>query len=619
MVSAAGTLFLAPDGRALFVKRSAAGDHANEWCFPGGRLEGNETADEAACREAIEEIGFLPKGERKLHVRQITPSAPQADGTGPADDTPQPNAGPVDFTTFIQKVEDAFVPTLNDEHVGYAWAPPESPPEPLHPGCRVALDRLTMDELGVARAMEAGQLTSPQVYENVHLWLIRITGTGAAYRRPKFDEKGKKVFDGEFVWRDPSIYLTDDFVARCNGLAVILSHPAGATLDSKEFQDRAVGAVLLPFVRGDEVWGIAKVYDDLANELMRSDEFKSTSPAVCFRDPDVNDTIELEDGSKLLIEGKPSLLDHVAICKQGVWDKGGEPRGVINDSEEPERKQAMNEEEKAALAKKDADEKEAQAKKDAEMKADADAGTKLDKLLSHVDSIAKRLDSVEEKFAKKDAEDDKPKPVVADADEKAKEEAEKKAKADADEKEAKEKADAEDVEKKAKADADAKKADSAGVDAIRKEVAELARKIPRQVNDEEYREMATIQARADEAFQGFGKHAPRPLDGETPLGYRRRLATALKVHSPDWKAVDLAAVADSSGFDVIERRIYADAKAAAERPSDLKAGELRGVTRVDSETGRRETRFFGNGTFIGQLKRPSSRATRLGLPSKAEA
>jgi hypothetical protein len=163
-------------------------------------------------------------------------------------------------------------------------------------------------------------LSSPQTYENVALFAIRITGTGAAYRHSR----------KEFVWRDPSIYLNDDFLARCNGLAVIWEHPEKSLLNDKEFSDRVVGSVMLPYLRPDkpdEVWAIAKVYDaeaidDMTNNVM------STSPAVNFADPTENDRIKLEDGRVMLIEGKPSLLDHIAICPQGVWDKGGDPTGV---------------------------------------------------------------------------------------------------------------------------------------------------------------------------------------------------------------------------------------------------------------------------------------------------
>ena len=38
--------------------------------------------------------------------------------------------------------------------------------------------------------------------------------------------------------------------------------------------------------------------------------------------------IRLKSGSKLLIEGKPKLLDHIAVCFVGVWDKGNAPSGV---------------------------------------------------------------------------------------------------------------------------------------------------------------------------------------------------------------------------------------------------------------------------------------------------
>lgn len=230
----------------------------------------------------------------------------------------------VDFTTFVMRVERPFlVENLDEsEHVAWAWAPVDAPPQPLHPGCQVALDRLSMDELGVARAMAAGQLTSPQTYENVTLFDIRITGTETAYR---------KALD-EYAYRKPENYLTSDFVARCNGLPVIMEHPKKAVLDSKEFSDRIVGTVFLPYIRGDEVWGIAKLYDVDAIKIM-SERDMSTSPSVVFRDPDVNTKMELEDGSSLLIEGKPSLLDHIAICERGVWDKGGPATGVARAPE----------------------------------------------------------------------------------------------------------------------------------------------------------------------------------------------------------------------------------------------------------------------------------------------
>lgn len=339
MTIAAGVLFLTPGvpkPRALFLKRGSGGDFSGHWCFPGGRQEDGETIEQTAEREAAEEIGFLPKGSRTPLTRSISMpespaplSAPSAETmAGEAVVTP-PAVSPVDYTTFLQKVPEEFAPKVNGEHVGWAWAPVDEPPQPMHPGCQIALDRLTMDELGVARAMADGRLTSPQAYENVTLFAIRITGTGLAYRRAH----------DEFVWREPDIYLNDEFLARCNGLPVIFEHPKNALLDSKEFNDRIIGTVLLPYIMNSEVWGIAKVYDRAAIAIMMEDRDDiSTSPAVSWRDISVNTVVKTEDGSKLLIEGKPSIVDHIAICSpKGVWDKGGDAQGVRIDAQRTTR------------------------------------------------------------------------------------------------------------------------------------------------------------------------------------------------------------------------------------------------------------------------------------------
>lgn len=354
---AAGIAFVTPDRSALFLKRGPGGDYAGYWCFPGGHVEDGETTEAAAKREAVEEIGSLPKGKREIAARSILAQEITAPAVGDAgaigvDALPMPVAPVpkvVDYTTFIQEVSAPFEPERDAEHVGHAWAPLNSPPEPLHPGVRIAIDRMLADELGIARMIASGSVTSPQRYHNVTLWAMRITGTGVSYRRPVFDvdAEGIVVLDAdgkpsllreeEFPWRDPAIYLNEEFLARCNGLPVIWKHPKGATLDSKEYERRNVGTIFLPFIRGDEVWGVAKVFDDDANEALAAGAVDgkdwSTSPAVVLSDPNnPSYKFRLEDGSLLLVEGKPSLLDHLAICERGVWDKGGEPAGIINDS-----------------------------------------------------------------------------------------------------------------------------------------------------------------------------------------------------------------------------------------------------------------------------------------------
>jgi hypothetical protein len=178
---------------------------------------------------------------------------------------------------------------------------------------------LTANELDVARLMAAGDLVSPHHYKNLWLVCLRITGTGASFR-PQINE---------FVFRQKEDYLTPDFLARIGGLPVVMYHPKKNILDSKSYSSSVVGAVMLPFIRGDEVWAVCRVHDDEAAELLQTERM-STSPGVLIGKDSIK--LGLADGSKLLIEDKPSLIDHLAVCERGVWDKGGDPAGIQQDT-----------------------------------------------------------------------------------------------------------------------------------------------------------------------------------------------------------------------------------------------------------------------------------------------
>lgn len=178
----------------------------------------------------------------------------------------------------------------------------------------------TPNEFEVAKASARGRLPSPQTFENSALFDMRISGTGVAFRRSL----------NEYVWRDPAICLNDEFLARCAGLPVVREHPKGGVLNSAEFAKRVIGAIILPYIKGQDVWGVARVFDADAIAALAEGGL-STSPAVVFHDPKANGSTTLDDGRKLLIEGTPSLIDHLAICEEGVWDKDGEPCGVRVD------------------------------------------------------------------------------------------------------------------------------------------------------------------------------------------------------------------------------------------------------------------------------------------------
>jgi 8-oxo-dGTP pyrophosphatase MutT (NUDIX family) len=570
-IKAAGTLIIA-DGKVLFLRRGNGGDHPGEWAFAGGKIEAGETPEEAARRETSEETGYEPHKLIEL---------------GKSDD------GSVEFTTFYHECR-PFEVAESDESDGFAWVPIGQWPEPLHPGCRFVLEseafkaikKAHMTETELARQMIAGEYPSPTYFRNMWLFDIRITGTGTSFRSK----------DNEYVYRPPENYLNDEFLARCNGLPVIVDHPEKATLNSEEFDRRVVGTVLLPYIKGDEVWAIARIYDEATATLM-SQEQLSTSPSVVFRNPDVeNTTATLDGGQKLLIEGTPILLDHIAICEVGVWDKGRSPSGVSTTNvQEPE----MTEEERKAKADAEAKELEERAKADAEAKAKADAeeekakadSDKYDKLMTMCDSLMKRMDSYDAEKSEKKA-DGMPTEELAIGDKKAYSD-EKKADDDAKEKEAeaaKLKAEAKEEEAKA----DAAKRESALLDRVAQlehMLVQTAQLTPKPLSDIDYASMADAQAKADSIYSAFGKSAHRPLNGEDLLSYRKRLAAPMKSHSQAWKDVDLSKL-EASVFDIAESAIYADAMEAAVRPIGSPEGGLRAVTK-DTGTGHRVTTFYG--------------------------
>ena len=48
------------DGRVLMAQRPAGKDHAGKWEFPGGKVEANETPEQAVRRELFEELNVEP-------------------------------------------------------------------------------------------------------------------------------------------------------------------------------------------------------------------------------------------------------------------------------------------------------------------------------------------------------------------------------------------------------------------------------------------------------------------------------------------------------------------------------------------------------------------------------
>lgn len=505
-------------GKYVFlIQRSDDGT----WCQPGGTVEPGELAIDAARREVLEEVGYQYDGP-------LTPHSVYGD-----------------YLTFRAEVPERFEAKLNDESLAAGWFHIDDMPKPLHQPFAEMLAQQALNETEVAALIADGTLSSPQFFINMWMFAIRVTGTGVTWRSA----------DQQMTFRNPDDYLTPEFLQRVAGVPLIWLHPEKNKLDSDEFAKRVIGTLTNSWVADNgEVWAIARVYDAEAAEIMATRQL-STSPTVTFSE--MQDSIIKIDGQPLLVEGSPVLLDHVAICEQGVWDKLLAPTGVKSDSI-PNEAEKMDEEKFVELFNKCMDARMAKAdseEADRKAKADAEEAAKKEK----ADAEAKEAEEAKAK---------------ADAEEKAAKE-----KADA---EAKEKADAEEAERMAKEKADSE---------LRQQIADLRSRIPTELSDEERNEVADAQVKADSVFSCFGKRAPVPLSGEKPLAYRRRLMIQLQEHSPDFKSVDLSSIADSALLSVAEKTIYADAQKSASL--SVGPGMLREIKRADA-TGRQISTFEGD-------------------------
>ena len=81
-----------------------------------------------------------------------------------------------------------------------------------------------------------------------------------------------------------------------------------------------------------------------------------------------------------------------------------------------------------------------------------------------------------------------------------------------------------------------------------------------------------------------------------------RLASALKDHSPTWKATDTSKMDDAT-FDIVRSAVYSEAKQAARNPVNVPSGQLRMVERKNDGHTIRE--FHGQPkTWMDQFAGP---------------
>ena len=102
--------------RYLFLLRNKSRQQGH-WGIPGGKIDVGETVIQALVREIQEETGVNYANKKFIPLETFT-----ADNQKFV------------YYTFLVKVDQEFVPTLNDEHRGYCWVELNDYPKPLHPG-----------------------------------------------------------------------------------------------------------------------------------------------------------------------------------------------------------------------------------------------------------------------------------------------------------------------------------------------------------------------------------------------------------------------------------------------------------------------------------------------------
>ena len=121
-ISAAGILFV-HKGQLLLIMRSAEVVDPSVWCGAGGKIEPGETPEEAAIREATEEIEYVEDDTLELIPLYVY------------------NSDNLIFHNFIGLLpRERFRVGLNWESDGYAWFTMDNLPEnALHYGFKAIL------------------------------------------------------------------------------------------------------------------------------------------------------------------------------------------------------------------------------------------------------------------------------------------------------------------------------------------------------------------------------------------------------------------------------------------------------------------------------------------------
>jgi ADP-ribose pyrophosphatase YjhB (NUDIX family) len=118
-ITCSGAIFYAKSTKKILLLQKAQGKHMAHWGLVGGTNIEGENPWQGLQREVVEEIGFFPEVLKTIPIETFV-----------SNDTV------FNFHTYLCVIENEFIPTLSDEHCGWAWATIDHAPKPLHQGLR---------------------------------------------------------------------------------------------------------------------------------------------------------------------------------------------------------------------------------------------------------------------------------------------------------------------------------------------------------------------------------------------------------------------------------------------------------------------------------------------------
>ena len=140
VVSAAGILFV-HDGKVLLIYRGGGVVDPYCWCGAGGKIEPGETPEQAAIREASEEIGYTEDDTLQLSPLYRY----QSDN--------------LVFHNFLGVLpRERFRVTLNWESEGYVWCEWGKWPNQIHYGFKAILEDIKAEPM-LRNAMDSSKHT----------------------------------------------------------------------------------------------------------------------------------------------------------------------------------------------------------------------------------------------------------------------------------------------------------------------------------------------------------------------------------------------------------------------------------------------------------------------------